>query len=190
MALSIGSELQTETRSSQRLASASDGSLLSCTGSSKANIIEKKCQVQGSQEVQIHQTQPESPTILPAESEHACSVQELEQLEPFISSTYLIDLQHFGQCRIPKTVRARQGEEEMGTLSMKSYFYNPSDSDLESGFPIAPCAPLHRQHVSKIERVMRSINRDPSAFRDMVLESRNERTDFWLLFDWAFDLLQ
>jgi hypothetical protein len=68
--------------------------------------------------------------------------------------------------------KAASEQIEVGTMSLNSYFYSPSERDIQAGFPIAPCAPLHHKHVKNMEEVMKLIIQDPTGFKDFVAERR------------------
>lgn len=67
-------------------------------------------------------------------------------------------------------------KEPIQAVSLNSYLYEPERLELEMGFPIAPCAPLHRQYLKRLQRSLETITANPDAFKFQVLASRNDRS--------------
>jgi hypothetical protein len=68
-------------------------------------------------------------------------------------------------------------DEPVGSCSLKSFFHEPDQQELNSGSAIAPCAPLHHSHVRRIQRAMKLVGTNPNGFEKHIMKSRAQFDD-------------
>lgn len=77
-----------------------------------------------------------------------------------------------GSPAFPCILNQNVSAEPIEAITLNSYEYEPEAIEFELGFPIAPCAPLHRQHLRRLQQSLDMIEANPVGFKHYVLSSR------------------
>eukprot|EP00931_Biecheleriopsis_adriatica_P013164 TRINITY_DN114511_c0_g1_i1.p1 TRINITY_DN114511_c0_g1~~TRINITY_DN114511_c0_g1_i1.p1 ORF type:complete len:190 (-),score=32.65 TRINITY_DN114511_c0_g1_i1:33-602(-) len=71
------------------------------------------------------------------------------------------------------------------SVSLKSFYFEPSAQDLSCEHPIAPCAPTHRMHVRRVKQVLRSWRAAPTKLEAEIKERRRRFDQLAMLRDFV-----